>query len=117
MKKVFTRAFFAFLLTGCASTSSYMTMHKFEELPIGTPLPKVLSSAGKPTTMRRTEEGLLEYEYVERISNANRLIEERHYYIVLNKKGKIVSKRLVRINEPPYLENSYEMQTSQSDLP
>ncbi len=57
-------------------------------------------------------DGTVEYEYIERIKEGARTLQERHYIITM-KDGKVVSKRVKQNLPAPYLFDSYEMQTTQ----
>jgi len=102
------------LFAGCMSGHRVMTMNEFHEIPVGTTAVQLKSMAGKPYTVSKHEDGVEEYEYIERLTIGSRIATERHYYFVL-KEGKVVSKRVEDISPPPYLLNSYDLQTTSND--
>ena len=57
--------------------------------------------------------GAGEYEYIGRMKAGDRTLEEKHYFLLI-KDGKVVSKRVEQYSPPPYIFDSYEMQTTQS---
>lgn len=91
------------------------TMEAFYEIDTQAPTSEVVKVLGKPYAIHEKGDGSLEYEYIERIKFGARNAEERHYFITL-KEGKVVSKRVKQITMPPYLLDSYEMQTSQTGM-
>ena len=102
------------VLTGCAAGHRVMTMNEFHGIPVGTTAVQLQSVAGKPYTISKHDEGGEEYEYIERLTIGSRIATERHYYFIL-KEGKVVSKRVEDISPPPYLLNSYDLQSTSSD--
>jgi hypothetical protein len=103
---------FLFALTACTSGGAIMTMNAFYDIPIGTSQSEVVASAGEPYAIHKKEDGSFEYEYIERFKVGGRDTEERHYYLLI-KNGKVVSKRAAQFSPPPYIFDSYEMQTTQ----
>lgn len=93
-----------------------MTMGSFYEIPVGTAAPDVVAAAGKPYAIHKKEDGSVEYEYIERFKVGGRDTEERHYFLLI-KEGKVVSKRVKQSSPPPYIFDSYEMQTTDSNAP
>lgn len=91
-----------------------MMSNSFYEVPVGATVQEVETSVGKPYAIHKLENGCMEYEYIERIKAAGRTLEERHYFLLI-KDGKVVSKRVLQSSPPPYLFDSYEMQTTQSN--
>ena len=91
-----------------------MTMAEYSSIEIGATTDQVLATAGKPTSIQTKEDGITEYEYIEKITVGGRSVEERHYILTL-KGGKVVSKRVKQSSPPGYdNSNSYEMQTTQN---
>ena len=92
-----------------------MTMNSFHDIPLGASSSEVIASAGEPYKIHKKKDGTVEYEYIERIKAGGRDLEERRYIIVL-KDGKVVSKHVKESSPSPYLFDSYEMQTTQSNV-
>ena len=91
-----------------------MTMNAFYDIPLGASESELVASAGKPYSIHKKEDGVVEYEYIERVKAGARDLEERRYVLVL-KDGKVVSKYVKGSTPPPYFFDSYEMQTTQND--
>ena len=105
-----------FALTACATGGSMMTNQAFFDLPIGTSQNEVIALAGKPYAVHVKDDGSVEYEYIERFKVGARETEERHYFLLI-KDGKVTSKRVEQSSPPPYIFDSYEMQTTQQASP
>jgi hypothetical protein len=101
-------------MAACASGGAIMTMNAFHDIPLGASESEVISSAGKPYSICKKEDGVVEYEYIERVKAGARDLEERRYVLVL-KDGKVVSKHVKGSSPSPFLFDSYEMQTTQND--
>ena len=108
------RFFFLIALCACASGGSMMTSQAFYDLPIGASKNDVIETAGKPYAIYDKEDGSQEYEYIERFKVGGRETEERHYFLLI-RDGKIVSKRVKQESPPPFLFDSYEMQTTEGN--
>ena len=109
------RELFALLLalSACASGGSLMTNQAFFDIPLGSSQNEVVATAGEPYAIHKKEDGTEEYEYIERFKVGGRDTEERHYFLLI-KDGKVVSKRVHQSSPPPYIFDSYEMQTTQT---
>ena len=90
-----------------------MSMSSFYDIPVGARQTEVVSSMGKPYSIKKNDDGSEEYEYIERVKIGARYAEERRYYIQM-KDGKVISKKVKQGSPAPYLFDSYEMQTTQS---
>lgn len=113
MKKSLSSLLLLFV-TACASGGSVVTMGSFYDVPIGATDFEVVASFGEPSTVRKKTDGVVEYEYVERIKAGARDLEERRYIITL-KDGKVISKHVKQSSPAPYRFDSYEMQTTHND--
>lgn len=100
-------------VAACASGGAIMTMNAFYDIPIGATESEVVASAGKPYSIHQQDDGVVEYEYIERVKAGARDLEERRYILVL-KDGKVVSKYVKGSTPSPFLFDSYEMQTTQN---
>ena len=100
-------------MAACASGGAIMTMNAFYDIPMGASESEVLATAGKPYSISKKDDGVVEYEYIERVKAGARDLEERRYVLVL-KDGKVVSKHVKGSTPSPFLFDSYEMQTTQN---
>lgn len=98
-------------LSACTS-GSIMTMEAFSDIPIGTASSEVIISHGQPYAIHKKDDGTIEYEYIERIKAGHRVLEERHYVLVVQE-GKVVSKHVKQSSPLPFYFDSYQMQTTQ----
>lgn len=90
-------------------------MDAFYEIDLSVTTPEVVAALGQPYAIHNKEDGVVEYEYIERIKIGGRDAEERRYYILI-KDGVVISKRVKQSSPLPYGFDSYEMQTTQSHL-
>jgi hypothetical protein len=88
------------LLLGCGHPTM-MTRQTFADVDIGEPILQVEEKVGKPFAIRKNSDGTQEYEYIERISLGTEVVEEYHYYLVINN-GQVVSKRLNQDRPPAF---------------
>ncbi len=93
-----------------------MTVETFYDLPVGTSDYEVLEAAGEPYAIYEYDDGSLEYEYIERFKVGARETQERHYFLII-KDGRVVSKRVKQASPPPFIFDSYEMQTTEKSDP
>lgn len=91
-----------------------MTLSTYQDVPMGTSEKRLVEMVGSPYATDTLKDGKVRYEYVERIQMGSETVEERHYYFIL-KNGQVVNKYMKSISPPPYLENSYDMQTTTSN--
>lgn len=104
-----------FLLASCALGGKPVTMDAFYDIDLCTSTPQVIAALGKPYAIHKKDDGSVEYEYIERIKIGARDAEERHYFILI-KDGTVVSKRVKQSSPLPYGFDSYDMQTTQSEV-
>ncbi len=109
MKQLLIAALFT--LAACASGNKMLTMDSFYDIPVGATKDEVIAKAGDPSRITKKDNGVEEYEYVERMSVGARLLQERRYIITV-KDGMVVSKRVEQSSPPPTTFDSYEMQTT-----
>jgi hypothetical protein len=110
MKKIWA----LFFLASCAMGGRAITMDAFYEIELTTTTPQVVAQLGQPYAIHEKGDGVVEYEYVERISIGDREVEQRHYFILI-KDGVVVSKRVKQSSPLPYGFDSYDMQTTQTE--
>ncbi len=110
--KAFVGILMILLLTACGHR--VMTMSSYHDVPMGTSEAKLKEMVGSPYATEKLKDGKVQYEYVERISMGSQTVEERHYFFVLQN-GQVVNKYMKSFSPPPYLENSYDMQTTTSN--
>ncbi len=89
-----------FLLGGCFPKSSMMTMERYDQVQVGSPIRDVVQQNGEPYSID-TKHGSSEYKYVEKVTSGNRLIYENHYTIIV-KDGNVVGKTAVQERRPAY---------------
>ena len=100
------------LLVGCAAGNSVLTQCAFYEIPLGASSEEVMRTIGEPYAIHKKEDGSIEYEYIEYLKVGGRNLQERHYFLLIQD-GKVASKREENFLPPPFLFDSYEMQTTQ----
>lgn len=88
-------------LLGCAANSELMTRDRYAEVEIGMKASEIEQRFGKPYQIVSREEGKETYEYIEKITMNNQVIEQRRYYIVIQD-GKVVGKYMKLSNPPPF---------------
>lgn len=102
------------LLVSCMSSHKVMTMSDYSSVDVGTTEKQLVAQSGEPYSKKSLEGGKMQYQYIERIEGGSRIVEERHYFFIIEN-GKVVNKYVKDISPPPYLENSYDMQTTHSE--
>ena len=110
MKKVF----YVLILSifACSCGHRIVTMEEYSEIEVGMTKEELLKQLGPPYSIQKLTHNQEEYEYIERISVDEYVVEERHYFFLI-KDGKVYSKSYKSINPPPlYHRNAYELQTS-----
>lgn len=90
-------------------------MDAFYGIDLCATTPQVVEALGKPYAVHNKGDGCIEYEYIERIKIGGRDAEERHYYILM-RDGVVISKRVKQSSPLPYGFDSYDMQTTQTEL-
>lgn len=68
---------------------------------IGTPADQVVRQYGEPYSVRDRGGGLLEYQYIERVSMNNELVYENHYFLTIVD-GQVVGKYFREETRPGY---------------
>lgn len=101
------------IAASCSSGGAGVTSSAFYDVPIGATKPEMIASIGEPFSIRELEDGTVEYEYIERIKEGERNLDERRYIITM-KNGKVVSKKVKQASPPPFLFDSYQMQTTEN---
>jgi len=91
-----------------------MTMNSFNDISIGATEEEVIACNGQPFETKTKCDGTVKYVYIERLKAGGRDLEERKYILTL-KEGKVVSKKIKYSSPAPYLFDSYEMQTTQTN--
>jgi len=114
MKKIIVILSLSILLFSCASGGKVMTAEKFSEVSIGMTSDDLNKKFGKPYSIKDLGEGEVEYIYIEKIHMGSRVLQERHYLIIL-KNERVTSTKTRYYSRPAYQRNSYEMQTSYND--
>lgn len=87
--------------SSCFSNSSLMTYSRYDQVETGALIEEVEVRMGKPYAIHQQKDGVLEYEYVERINAGNNLVAENHYFLIVQE-GKVVGKYMTRARAPTY---------------
>lgn len=111
MRKILTILSLSILLFSCASGGKVMTTESFSEVSIGMSSDEMQKKFGKPYSIKDLGEGEVEYTYIEKIHMGSRVLQERHYLIIL-KNGRVTATKTRDFSRPAWQRNSYEMQTS-----
>src|SRR5579872_2363451 len=85
--------FILVIMCSCFSRSVIMTRKNFDTVTMGTSEEQVKEMAGKPYAVHKRANGVLEYEYIERIDTGDHFVTENHYLISFQG-GKVISKRI-----------------------
>ena len=96
---------FILSLLGCNLHSKIMTSDSYATIELGTTVVAIENRFGKPYQIISREEGQETYEYIEKITIGNQVIEQRRYYIVMQQ-GKVIGKYM-KISNPPPLQPMY----------
>lgn len=115
MKKRFYLPFLLLAVAAC-SPGANMNLNAFNDIDLEESSTHVVSTVGQPYNITQKGDGIVEYEYIERIKAGGRDLDDRHYFITF-KDGKVINKKVVYGSPAPYLYDSYEMQTSQTNSP
>ena len=91
----------AFICIACYSNRSLMTADEFADIRLGTPASEVQAEHGPPYAVYSRGGNTDEWEYIERIDVGDRVVTQRHYFIIMTN-GKVVGKRSEYITPPPY---------------
>ncbi|NGX28959.1 MAG: hypothetical protein K940chlam1_01149 [Candidatus Anoxychlamydiales bacterium] len=111
MRKILTILSLSILVFSCASGGKVMTAESFSEVSIGMSSDEMQKKFGKPYSIKDLGEGEVEYTYIEKIHMGSRVLQERHYLIIL-KNGRVTATKTRDYSRPAWQRNSYEMQTS-----
>lgn len=109
-------ALLCILCTACSSGGPVNSICAFYDVPIGASQEELMCQAGEPISVRTCSDGSIEYEYIERFKVGGRILNERHYYVLV-RDGVVVSKRVKQVSPTPFGYDSYEMQTTQKEDP
>lgn len=88
------------IASGCFAKSAMMTQQTFDSVQVGTPINAVVQEHGEPCAIE-TKNGMEEYQYVERVTNGNRLMYENHFVLYV-KGGVVVAKSSSQETVPAY---------------
>lgn len=88
-------------LVGCATHAEIMTRDTYAELEVGTKASEIERRFGRPYQIVSREGDKETYEYIEKITMGNQVIEQRRYYIVIQE-GKVIGKYMKLSNPPPF---------------
>lgn len=101
------------LLTfSCVGGGRIMTTDQYCQISVGMTTKEFVHRFGRPYCLRNLGYGEIEYEYIEKmIIGECRVLQEKHY-LILFKNDRVVSTKIIYLNQPSYERNSYEMQTS-----
>lgn len=102
------------LLSACFSRSAMMTRPEYENITVGESLNAVQARVGVPYAIQSKEQGVEQYEYIERIPLGTEVVEERRYYLLV-KNGKVVGKFMNQETPPPY-DMLYDEDPNDTDL-
>jgi hypothetical protein len=93
-----------------------MTTERYDDVSLGTTATELKERFGTPYLIHQKKDGVVEYEYLERVSVANQFTFLRHYYFDIQD-GKVTSKRMKTDKEVPLdNRNSYDLQTSKNGI-
>lgn len=73
----------------------------YNSIMTGTSAKEIVQKYGEPYAVHDRGKGLLEYEYIERVSMNNELIYENHYFLTIVN-GQVVGKRFTEETRPGY---------------
>lgn len=91
-----------------------LSVCSFYDVPIGTTQEELVAEAGSPVAVRKFPDGSVEYKYIERFKVGARVINERHYFVLIQD-GRVVSKRILEVSPSSFGYDSYQMQTTKKD--
>ncbi len=88
-------------LVGCSTNTKIMTRSEYAAVEVGMTTEELQKEFGKPYQVISKGEGTETYEYIEKITAGNEVIEQRRYYIVIED-GKVIGKYMKLSNPPPF---------------
>jgi hypothetical protein len=105
--------FCLFFCVACAAGNKIMTTENYSEIDVGMSVQDLKNQVGEPYSIKQYNDGVKEYEYIERLVVPDRTVETRHYFFII-KDEVVVSKRMEQEDYyKPLLErNAYDLQTS-----
>ena len=90
-----------FFLLSCNTESTRMTRNDYADVAVGMSVKELESQYGKPYSVYSKGDQTETYEYIERITNGQDVIEQRRYYIIIEG-GKVIAKYMKLGNPPPF---------------
>ena len=91
--------------SACSGNYEVMTRNSYADIEVGMPSSELEKRFGKPYNIRSEGNKNDTYEYIEKISMGRNIIEQRRYYIVIEK-GKVVGKYM-KYSRPPSFKAIY----------
>ncbi len=102
------------ILTAC--NAHMVTMERYQDVSIGLTRSDLIELFGNPYEVRQKGPDAVEYEYIERVTAADRVLFLRHYFFLIQG-GKVVAKRMANDKEVPLDDrNAYDLQTSKNSI-
>ena len=74
-----------------------MTEQGFQVVQIGSHASQLEQKFGKPYDINVIDDGLREYRYIERVQVAPCVVDHIHYIFVVDPRGKVVNKEMIRM--------------------
>lgn len=93
--------FISVLLVGCSVSHEMMTRNGYADVDIGMSSKSIEERFGKPYKIYSRGNETEIYEYIEKITMGTQVIEQRRYYIVIER-GKVSNKYIKLSNPPPF---------------
>jgi|GEM_PF-651471 len=93
--------FISVLLVGCGIHNEPMTRNGYADIDVGMSSKSVEERFGRPYKIYSKGNESEIYEYIEKINIGSQVIEQRRYYIVIEK-GRVLNKYIKLSNPPPF---------------